>query len=58
MDVDEVRGGAEVVELDEAVCARKAFAAAQRVVVVVDRDRVAGLLLQPDLEVRQPAGLS
>ena len=46
--------GPEVVDLDEAGVAPaldvSADAAAERVVVVVDGDRVAGLLLEPDLE--------
>jgi hypothetical protein len=53
--VDEVGCRSQVVELDEAVAGGQAFAAAQRVVVVVDGHVVVGLLLQPDLEALEAA---
>ncbi|GAB3843603.1 hypothetical protein GCM10027610_056580 [Dactylosporangium cerinum] len=55
MHVDEVGGRSEVVDGDQPVGGRQALAAAQRVVVVVDRDRALGLLLQPDPEALQRA---
>ena len=45
--------GTEVVDLVEAVTVGQAETAAQRLVVVVDRDRTVGLLLEADLESAQ-----
>jgi hypothetical protein len=54
VDVGEVGGRTEIVDLHEAVARRLADTAAERFVVVVDGDRAAGLLFQPDLEAAEP----
>ncbi len=52
--IGEVGGRTEIVDLNEAVVGSPADTPAERVVVVVDGDRVAGLLFQPDLEASEP----
>src|SRR5262249_60672634 len=54
--VGEVGGRGEIVDLDEAIARGLADTAAEWLVVVVDGDRAAGLLFQPDLEAAEPLG--